>query len=82
MVEPHAGGDGATFGTEPRRLRRAAGLSLADLAVVLGTGKGYLSCLERNMQRPSEQFARVRDVARTTGGALLALAGSLAESGR
>ncbi|MFI9255253.1 helix-turn-helix domain-containing protein [Streptomyces sp. NPDC053069] len=66
--------DGATFGTELRRLRTAAGMSLAELARELGTGKGYLSRLERGLQRPSEPFARACDKALGADGALLELA--------
>nr|WP_277349569.1 helix-turn-helix domain-containing protein [Streptomyces sp. S3(2020)] len=57
-----------------RRLRQAAGLSLAGLADRLKTGKGYLSRLERGLQRPSEAFARACDQALGADHALLALA--------
>ncbi|MFI9172568.1 nSTAND1 domain-containing NTPase [Streptomyces lincolnensis] len=63
-----------TFGPELRRLRQANGLSLAALAEKLKTSKGYLSRLERGLQRPSEAFARACDQALGAGGALLALA--------
>ncbi|MFD3590027.1 helix-turn-helix domain-containing protein [Streptomyces sp. NPDC058683] len=68
------GSEGVTFGSELRRRRLAAGKSLAGLAVDLGTGKGYLSRLERGLQRPSLRFARACDVALKAGGALLELA--------
>ncbi|MBQ0850222.1 helix-turn-helix domain-containing protein [Streptomyces sp. BH-SS-21] len=71
-MEPE--GDGVTFGGELRRLRGEAGMSLAHLARELGTGKGYLSRLERGLQRPSEPFARCCDQVLGAGGALLALA--------
>ncbi|MEV0387781.1 helix-turn-helix domain-containing protein [Nonomuraea sp. NPDC050643] len=67
-------GDGVSFGSELRRLRHAADKSLAVLAKELGTGKGYLSRLERGLQRPSEPFARACDEVFQAGGALLALA--------
>ncbi|MFJ9820751.1 helix-turn-helix domain-containing protein [Streptomyces sp. NPDC101151] len=69
-----AGSDGTTFGAELRRLRTAAGMSLADLARKLDTNKGYLSRLERGLQQPSEPFARACDTALGAGGALLELA--------
>ncbi|MFD5848138.1 nSTAND1 domain-containing NTPase [Streptomyces chartreusis] len=71
--------DDVTFGSELRRLRQANGLSLAALAEKLKTSKGYLSRLERGLQRPSEAFARACDQALGAGGTLLALA---LESGR
>ncbi|MGA4842117.1 helix-turn-helix domain-containing protein [Streptomyces sp. G45] len=67
-------GDDVTFGIELRRLRLAQGLSLERLARKLGTSKGYLSRLERGLQRPGEGFARACDQALDAGGALLALA--------
>lgn len=74
MDELGGDGHGVTFGTELRRLRQAKKLSLADLADLLRTGKGYLSRLERGLQRPSEQFARACDRVLDAGGALVALA--------
>ncbi|MFI0411023.1 helix-turn-helix domain-containing protein [Actinomadura sp. 3N508] len=67
-------GGEVTFGTELRRLRQAADLSLAGLAKNLQTSKGYLSRLERGLQKPSEAFARACDAALGAGGALFALA--------
>jgi WD40 repeat protein/transcriptional regulator with XRE-family HTH domain len=63
-----------TFGGELRRRRQAHGMALAALADRLSTGKGYLSRLERGLQRPSEAFARACDQALGAGGALFALA--------
>lgn len=76
--EEHDGNDSATaditFGSELRRLRQGQGLALAALAERLRTSKGYLSRLERGLQRPSEAFARACDQALETEGVLLALA--------
>ncbi|MEV5842196.1 XRE family transcriptional regulator [Streptomyces sp. NPDC051985] len=69
---------GASFGSELRRLRRAAGRSLAGLAEELRTSKGYLSRLENGHQRPSPRFARACDVALNGRGALEALAAASA----
>ncbi|MCQ0019430.1 nSTAND1 domain-containing NTPase [Actinomadura madurae] len=71
--EQDEGGE-VTFGTELRRLRRAADLSQAELARKLRTGKGYLSRLERGLQRPGETFARACDTVLAAGGALFSLA--------
>lgn len=63
-----------SFGSELRRLRQAAGKSLARLAEELRTSKGYLSRLENGHQRPSVRFARACDTALDGHGALEALA--------
>ncbi|MFI9250099.1 helix-turn-helix domain-containing protein [Streptomyces sp. NPDC053069] len=73
-MAPDGTADGTSFGAELRRLRRAEGKSLAQLADVLRTSKGYLSRLENGHQRPSAQFARACDAALKAGGALMALA--------
>lgn len=65
--EQDEGGE-VTFGTELRRLRRAADLSQAELARKLRTGKGYLSRLERGLQRPGETFARACDTVLAAAG--------------
>ncbi|MFI0454572.1 helix-turn-helix domain-containing protein [Actinomadura sp. 6N118] len=71
---PGPDGEEATFGSELRRRRRTAGLSLAKLAKELGTNKGYLSRLENGHQRPSEPFALACDDQLGAGGTLFALA--------
>ncbi|MFI0482590.1 helix-turn-helix domain-containing protein [Actinomadura sp. 9N215] len=74
QAETSADGAETTFGAELRRLRQEAGKSQADLAGKLRTNKGYLSRLERGLQRPSEAFARALDDALGAGGALFTLA--------
>lgn len=73
MAEDDQGGT-ATFGSELRRLRRAAGKSLARLAEEMRTSKGYLSRLENGQQKPSGQFARACDQVLKADGQLIALA--------
>jgi transcriptional regulator with XRE-family HTH domain len=46
------------FGTELRRLRVAAGLSLGDLADVVHYSKGYLSKIESGDKPPNTALAR------------------------
>jgi tetratricopeptide (TPR) repeat protein/transcriptional regulator with XRE-family HTH domain len=47
----------ATFGAELRRLRRAAGLSLTDLADRVHYSKGYLSKVETGLTKPNAALA-------------------------
>ncbi|MGW5353547.1 helix-turn-helix domain-containing protein [Streptomyces sp. NPDC004031] len=61
------------FGRELRRLRMAAGLTLADLATAVHYSKGQLSKVERGQKPPSRALARLCDTALDAGGALLAL---------
>src|SRR6266568_5000123 len=51
------------FGTELRRLRRAAGISLADLAARVHYSKGYLSRVETGCQSASHAMAQQCDTA-------------------
>jgi transcriptional regulator with XRE-family HTH domain len=61
------------FGAELRRLRTAAGLSLAQLAREVHYSKGYLSKIETGVRLPAPDLARRCDEAVLAGGALLAL---------
>jgi transcriptional regulator with XRE-family HTH domain len=62
------------FGTELRRRRMAAGISLRDLAARIHYSPGYLSNVETARKHPSEDLARRCDAALDAGGALRALA--------
>src|SRR6266700_6179178 len=61
------------FGTELRRMRRAAGISLADLAARVHYSKGYLSRVETGCQSASHAVAQQCDTVLDAGGALMAL---------
>jgi transcriptional regulator with XRE-family HTH domain len=61
------------FGAELRRLRTAAGLSLAQLSREVHYSKGYLSKIETGVRLPAPDLARRCDDAVAAGGALLAL---------
>jgi hypothetical protein len=61
------------FGTELRRRRMAAGLSLADLAETVHFSKSHLSKVERGTKRPNQAMARGCDAALQAGGELAAL---------
>ncbi|MFJ4536690.1 helix-turn-helix domain-containing protein [Streptomyces tibetensis] len=63
-----------TFGTELRRRRGLAGLSLTQLAALIHYSRGHISRVENGEKRPSEEFARLCDQALRAGGELLALA--------
>lgn len=63
----------SAFGIALRRRRKAAGLSLAELANRVHYDKGYLSKLENGVRRPSGPLARTLDVALETDGELIAL---------
>ncbi|MDF2267855.1 helix-turn-helix transcriptional regulator [Streptomyces coacervatus] len=62
------------FGAELRRLRIAAGLTLAQLASSVHYSKGQLSKIETGQKRPSPELARLCDAALDARGALAALA--------
>lgn len=61
------------FGTELRRRRLAAGLSLAGLGTLVHYNKSYLSKIENGIQTPPVDLARRCDVALGADGALAAL---------
>jgi transcriptional regulator with XRE-family HTH domain len=61
------------FGTELRRLRGRAGLSLAALATQVATVKGHISDMEHGRRSPSKVMAGNLDAALGAGGALSAL---------
>lgn len=69
---------GSSFGSELRRLRMAAGLSLSSLAEQLHYSKGYLSKVEMGRKAPSRDLARRCDAALGADGELSALFTSLA----
>ncbi|MGV9766766.1 tetratricopeptide repeat protein [Micromonospora tulbaghiae] len=56
---PHQ--SGPVFGTELRRLRRARGLSLRDLAGQVHYSRGFLSKVETGKARPSGRLAQACD---------------------
>lgn len=62
------------FGSELRRRRVEAGLSLADLAEDIKYSKSHLSKVERGHKNPSSDFARACDRALRADGELTALA--------
>jgi DNA-binding XRE family transcriptional regulator len=62
------------FGAELRRLRMAAGLTLAQFASSVHYSKGQISKIETGQQRATPEFARLCDVALKAGGTLEALA--------
>ncbi|MYW91771.1 helix-turn-helix domain-containing protein [Amycolatopsis rubida] len=78
---PRASGNGegsvadsrAQFGAELRRWRTGAGVSLADLAVVVHYSKGYLSKIENGLKRAHPDLARRCDVELRAGGRLASL---------
>lgn len=61
------------FGAEVRRLRMAAGLSLAELALRAHYSKGYLSKIENGEKPANPEVAAMLDGALDAGGALVAL---------
>jgi hypothetical protein len=61
------------FGTELRRRRRAAGVSLAGLAAEVHYSKGYLSKIETGCLSANHVVAQQCDTALGAGGALVAL---------
>ena len=62
------------FGTELRRLRTEAGISLGGLAGLVHYSKGYLSKIETGSKNPPTDLARRCDTALGTEGTLTALA--------
>ena len=63
------------FGVELRRLRTAAGLSLATLAQQVHYSKGYLGKIETGLKQPGVDLARRCDAVLGAGGRLASLAG-------
>lgn len=61
------------FGAELRRMRTAAGLTLAQFAVLVHYSKGQISKVETGQKRASADFARLCDRALDAGGTLAAL---------
>ncbi|MGW5471435.1 helix-turn-helix domain-containing protein [Streptomyces chartreusis] len=61
------------FGAELRRLRIAAGLTLAQLASSVHYSKGQLSKIETGQKRPSPELARLCDATLDADGALASL---------
>ncbi|MEW2548665.1 helix-turn-helix transcriptional regulator [Streptomyces sp. NPDC047002] len=61
------------FGSELRRARHAAGLTLSRLAARVHYSKAQLSKVETGQKRPSQELARLCDAALGTQGALLGL---------
>lgn len=70
------------FGTELRRQRLAAGLTLDRLAALVHYSKGYLSKVETGRKSPTPELARWCDTALGAGGALAALVPERAVSAR
>ncbi|ASU79970.1 transcriptional regulator [Actinopolyspora erythraea] len=64
---------GKLFGTELRRLRIAAGISLLGLAKRVHYSKGYLSKIETGLKKPLPELARVCDNELAAGGELARL---------
>ena len=62
-----------TFGTELRRLRTAAGLSLSDLADAVHYSKGYLSKVETGLAQANETLADLCEGVLDTKGTLTAM---------
>ncbi|MGP3770958.1 helix-turn-helix domain-containing protein [Streptomyces sp. SDT5-1] len=63
----------SAFGVELRRLRMAAGLSLADFASAVHYSKGQISKVETGHKRATIEFAQLCDAVLGTGGRLVAL---------
>ena len=64
-----------TFGARLRELRRAGGLSLADLAERVPCDKGHLSRVENDHRRPTAELVRRLDAVLGADGDLLIRAG-------
>ena len=67
-------GAGRRLGVELRRLRLAAGLSIAELARRTHYSKGHISKVETGLKPPSPEFVRAMDSAVQAAGQLIALA--------
>ncbi|MEV1238470.1 helix-turn-helix transcriptional regulator [Nonomuraea sp. NPDC049750] len=63
-----------TFGAELRRMRMAAGLSLAQLSDLVHYSKGHLSKIENGSKAPSAKLVQMSDAALGANGALRSLA--------
>jgi transcriptional regulator with XRE-family HTH domain len=63
----------SAFGSELRRARQAAGLTVAQLAARVHYSKGHLSKVETGHKRPADDLARLCDAELRADGALLAL---------
>ncbi len=61
------------FGTELRRLRTAAGMSLTDLSKAIHYSRSHLSKVETGAKKPSPDLARLCDTALDCGGVLVRL---------
>jgi tetratricopeptide (TPR) repeat protein/transcriptional regulator with XRE-family HTH domain len=72
----------AEFGSELKRLREAAGLSLTALALAVPASKGYLSKIENGKANVSRDIANACDKALNAKGRLAALVTRSAESDR
>ncbi|ONI70526.1 transcriptional regulator [Actinosynnema sp. ALI-1.44] len=70
------------FGSELKRLREGAGMSLAAFALAVPASKGYLSKIENGKANVSRDIANACDRALKAGGRLAALATHTAESDR
>ncbi|KIF73515.1 hypothetical protein QR77_05120 [Streptomyces sp. 150FB] len=63
----------SVFGSELRRARIAAGLTLTELSALVHYSKGQLSKVETGHKRPAPELARLCDAALNTRGALISL---------
>ncbi|MER5258420.1 helix-turn-helix transcriptional regulator [Streptomyces sp. NPDC002855] len=63
----------AQFGSELRRNRIAAGLTLTELAAAVHYSKGHISKVETGCKRPTPELARLCDVALRAHGTLASL---------
>ncbi|MFD3419921.1 helix-turn-helix domain-containing protein [Streptomyces decoyicus] len=73
MTEVHVLGQPLAFGSELRRLRIDADLTLTGLASKVHYSKGQLSKVETGRQQPSPELARLCDAVLEAGGTLIAL---------
>ncbi|MFI0983192.1 helix-turn-helix domain-containing protein [Streptomyces sp. NPDC021093] len=63
----------STFGSELRRARQAAGLTVAELAARVHYSKGQISKVETGHKRPTDELGRLCDAELGADGALLSL---------
>ncbi|MGW7411889.1 helix-turn-helix domain-containing protein [Streptomyces sp. NPDC054863] len=63
----------STFGSELRRARLAAGLTVAELAARVHYSKGQISKVETGHKRPTDELGRLCDAELGADGALLSL---------
>lgn len=73
VTRAEPGLDARVFGTEMRRLRQEAGLSLGEVARRTNYSKGQISKVENGHSRPSMGLARMLDNVLSTGGALTSI---------